>query len=270
MTAPDATVLVRQYFNAALLPIMRTHAMHGTPRFPFLWGGDAHHAAFRAALNLRYALLPHLYSLAHRAFATGTPPALPASYIFPHDADFPVALGDATYMVGDSLLQADFSFDVATENNTVVNIPSGTWFVFNTTTAVTGPIPALSKMGVALDDPSLYVRAGAILVLQRDVIQYSDALGGDLAVDVYAGADGAFELVEDDGRSLAYQAGVVRRTAFAWDDATRTLSWTVTGPFAGDANTYTMAWPRLFVGGAGGPVVAAAAALGASGAVTFP
>ena len=39
LTSPDATVLLRQYQNAVFSPIMRVHQMHGTPRFPFLWGG---------------------------------------------------------------------------------------------------------------------------------------------------------------------------------------------------------------------------------------
>ena len=34
-------------------PIMRVHQMHGVPRFPWLWGGDEHQAAFRSALEAR-------------------------------------------------------------------------------------------------------------------------------------------------------------------------------------------------------------------------
>lgn len=36
--------------------------MHGVPRFPFLWGGEAHQAAFRKALDVRYAFLPFMYA----------------------------------------------------------------------------------------------------------------------------------------------------------------------------------------------------------------
>ena len=47
---------------------------------------------------------------------------------------------------------------------------------------------------------------------------------------MYAGADGAFEMVEDDGESLAYAAdpaGATRTTTWRWDDADRTLEWSV-------------------------------------------
>jgi hypothetical protein len=33
--------------------------------------------------------------------------------------------------------------------------------------------------------------------------------------------------------TTAYLKGDVRRTNFAWDDAKRTLSWTIEGPYAG-------------------------------------
>lgn len=95
MTSPDATVLVRQYQNAVFMPIMRVHQMHGTPRFPFLWGGPEHQVAFRDALDMRYRFLPFLYSLAWAAHRHHKPIGHPASFEFP---EWP--LGETTYMVG--------------------------------------------------------------------------------------------------------------------------------------------------------------------------
>jgi hypothetical protein len=274
MTAPSASVLVRQYQNAVFLPIMRTHAMHGTPRFPFLWGPDAE-PGFRHALEMRYHFLPHILSLCYLARATGRPLALPASYIFPDDASFPVALGDATYMFGDALLPADVSTSNGPdpdENTTHVNIPPGIWFAFNSTATVAGPITDLTYTDVPLTTLVLFVRAGAVLALNRDVVQFSDAIGGALELHVYGGRDGSFELVEDDGDTLTYQAdpdAATRRTSFAWSDATRTLSWTVAGAFGAGANLYTTAYPVLFTSNASAPVFAAPQALGKAGSVSF-
>ena len=275
MTAPSATVLVRQYQNAVFLPIMRVHAMHGTPRFPYYWGGAEHKVAFRTALNMRYRFVPYIYSLAHHARLTGMPIALPASYIFPAAGPaFPPTLGDATSMVGDSLLPADVSTannPDPNENVTHVNIPPGTWYAFNSTAALAGPLPGVTYKDVPLEKIVLFVREGAILTLNRAVVQYSDLLGGALDVHVYAGRDGAFTLTEDDGATLDYQqagSAAVRRTAFLWTDATRTLSWTVTGGFSGP-RVYTQAFPVLFTPNATSPVYAAPAALGTAGSVTF-
>ena len=97
-------------------------------------------------------------------------------------------------------------------------------------------------------------------------------MGGVLEVHVYAGRDGTFTLVEDDGASLDYvtsPAGATRSTAFAWDDAHKVLSWTVAGGYGGDARTYTSCAAVLFVVNASGPVYAAPAPLGVAGSVQF-
>ena len=153
-----------------------------------------------------------------------------------------------------------------------------------------------------LDELVLFVRAGAILCLQAQTgaapIQYADQMGGALAVQarvllcqrggagssretpssavattqVYAGRDGAFTLVEDDGASLDYATGdaaATRRTAWAWDDAAQLLSWNVTGGFAGGPNLFTSASVTLFVANASAPVTKGPVTLGASGTLQF-
>jgi alpha-glucosidase (family GH31 glycosyl hydrolase) len=70
----------------------------------------------------------------------------------------------------------------------------------------------------------LHVRAGAILPF-GPVKQYvDDPVAGPLSVVVYPGANGAFSLYEDDGRTFDYRKGAWMRTAMAWNDATRVLS----------------------------------------------
>lgn len=44
-------------------------------------------------------------------------------------------------------------------------------------------------------------------------------------------------MVEDDGVSYNYTKGNTRTTAYYWNDKTRTLTWNVSGSYAGK-NTY--------------------------------
>ena len=273
MTSPSATVLVRQYQNAIFSPIMRVHQMHGVPRFPWLWGGEEHRTAFRGALEMRYRFLPHIYSLAHAARANLAPIVAPASYVFPADATFPPSVGDAVLMFGDSLLPSV----VSTANNPDPNenvstsvLPPGTWYHFNSTDALPG-LQTITYSDLPLASVVLFVRAGAILTLQRDVIQHAAAMGGVLELHVYAGRDGAFVLTEDDGATTAYvtsPAAATRTTAFAWADATRTLSWAVTGAYSG-AQTFSSAEPVLFTPNASAPLKHAPITLGSSGSISF-
>jgi alpha-D-xyloside xylohydrolase len=55
-------------------------------------------------------------------------------------------------------------------------------------------------------------------------VQYtSENLAGPLTVFVYLGADGAFELYEDDGETNGYQRGAFSRIPFAYDEESGVL-----------------------------------------------
>jgi hypothetical protein len=57
--------------------------------------------------------------------------------------------------------------------------------------------------------------------------------GGALELRIYPGKDASFTLVEDDGLSNNYTQGIVRKTQFDWNEATRTLVWKQNGVYAG-------------------------------------
>jgi alpha-glucosidase (family GH31 glycosyl hydrolase) len=67
------------------MSIMRVHSTSSDlPHFPFLYPKDKADA-MRSALQLRYQLLPHFYSLAHEQFNRGLPIARPLFMEFPLD-----------------------------------------------------------------------------------------------------------------------------------------------------------------------------------------
>jgi alpha-glucosidase len=273
MTAPDATVLLRQYQTAVFMPIMRVHAMHGTPRFPYYWGDETYQIAFRNALKLRYQFIPHIYSLAWRARRSFYPIAVPASYLYANSAAFPSSVSDFTYMLSESILPASLcTSKVANDpaaNTSVSNIPPGTWFDFNSTETVEGPVVALTKKDVALSTIILHIRAASILVLNaNDNVQHTDQLGGQLLLHIYAGGDCDFALVEDDGISLDYvrnEAESTRTTAFYWSESTKRLKWSQSGLYS--ERVYTSVVAVLFQ--KGGAPLKSSQALSPSGSIQF-
>ena len=83
------------------------------------------------------------------------------------------------------------------------------------------------ERAVDLATMPLYVRAGAVLPM-GPVKQYTaEPVDGPLTVTVYPGADGSFELFEDDGRSFEYRRGGWMGIAFKWADRDRRLSMTL-------------------------------------------
>ena len=110
---------------------------------------------------------------------------------------------------------------------------------------------------VTLSTIPLFVRQATVLPLAPAGVQYTDALAsaGALDVQVYAGGDAAFQLVEDDGETRAYQqhAGGKRTVEFYWDDSGGALSWRSVGSFGSggdDPGAFKQIRATLFCPGA--------------------
>ena len=219
-------LLVRWLEAGTFFPVMRTHSENTVrPHFPWLFGEPAL-AAIRETLDLRYQLIPLLYSLGHQTYETGEPLMRPLVMQYP--ADPAVADLSSEWLVGDSLLVAPI---LQPGGHRQVYLPDDQWFDFATGQRVTGRSFDLT---VPFDVTPLYVRAGAILPLAPIVQHTRDLRGGPLELQVYPGRNGHFTLVEDDGSTAAYTTGVERRTSFQWDDASKTLTWTRTGSYNGN------------------------------------
>jgi alpha-glucosidase len=222
-----ARLLTRWMEAGVFFPVMRAHSVNDAiPHFPWLFGDEAE-SHIRKALDLRYRLIPYYYSLAHEAHDTGVPIMRPLAMEFPHDSRCD-NLSDE-WLMGDGLLAAPILDDTESRR---LYLPGGTWYALNSGVPVAGGHSI--SVAAGLDEIPAYVRAGTVLPL-GPVIQHTDDLpGGPLEVQVYPGEDGRFTLVEDDGLTTAYLRGQIRRTSFVWNDESRTLSWKVDGPYAGN------------------------------------
>jgi alpha-glucosidase len=223
---PTKEMLVRWFQAGVFLPIMRAHSNIGTtPRFPYLWDADGE-AAMRKALNLRYQLLPYIYSLGHEAYNTGAPIMRPLVMEFP--ADTTIANMTDEWLMGKGLLAAPL---LNTGGRRNVYLPDDTWYDYHTGDVIRGP--KTISVEKALDEIPVYVRAGTILPV-GPVIQYSEQTSNTpLEILIYPGKNGSFKLVEDDGVSYNYTKSDTRTTAYYWNDRTKTLTWRVSGPYSG-------------------------------------
>lgn len=171
----------------------------------------------RQYLELRYRLLPYLYTAVRESAATGLP-IIRAMWL--HHADDPaaVARGDQ-YLFGRDILVAPVTEKGATSRR--LYLPRGRWYDHWTGEAIEGGHEI--ERPVDLATMPLYVRAGAVLPL-GPVKQYSgEASDEPLTLLIHPGADGGHTLYEDDGESFAYKRGEFTRIDFRWSDAKRTL-----------------------------------------------
>ena len=182
-----------------------------------------------------------------------------------------VATLTSQWLDGDHLLVAPV---LSNDNSTTVTFPESTlWYELNSTTTHTGP-QNLQLHNVALNSVPVFARAGAVIPF-GPVVQYSDQIGtsgyDSLDLHVYSGANGKFILFEDDGETYGYAQDsetAVRETLFNWDNAKRTLMWSVTGKYAG-ANIFKTVDIVAFFESSGTPVNSGPLNLGTSGSYTF-
>jgi alpha-glucosidase/alpha-D-xyloside xylohydrolase len=171
----------------------------------------------RKYLELRYRMLPYLYSAVRECTKTGMPIMRPLWLHFPKDPKS-VSCEDE-YLWGQSVLVVPVVEKGASTRR--VYLPPATWYDFWTGERHEGGREM--DRPVDLETLPLYVRAGSILPL-GPVKQYVDEkVDAPLMLSIFPGADASFLLYEDDGISFDYRNGEWIGIAVTWNDARRIL-----------------------------------------------
>ena len=183
-----------------LYPLMRAHSAMTTARHEPWVFGDRVECICREYINLRYQLLPYIYTLFWEAATTGAPILRPLLYHFPNDSKT-YTLYDQV-LLGPSLMAAPI-YRPGIEHRAVY-LPAGTWYDWWSGECYAGPIHILAH--APLERMPLYVRAGAIIPMQP-VMQYADERPLDqITIRIWSGT-GEWTLYEDDGHTFNYKNG---------------------------------------------------------------
>jgi alpha-glucosidase (family GH31 glycosyl hydrolase) len=241
-----AEFFLRWFQFAAFCPLFRSHGRTWKLRLPWQWTtgdtgpveianyngagapgpADLHNPAVepicRKYLELRYRMLPYLYSAARESTQTGMP-IMRAMWLHYPDDPQAVSRGDQ-YLWGRDILVAPVVEQGAASRR--VYLPKGAWYDFWTNERMEGDRGGGREITrpVDLETMPIYVRAGAILPL-GPVKQYADeVVDAPVEFHVYAGADGSCTLYEDDGKSFNYRKGEWMGVQAKWSDQARVLS----------------------------------------------
>jgi alpha-glucosidase/alpha-D-xyloside xylohydrolase len=230
----------RWFQFATFCPLFRSHGRTWQLHLPWGWNtgqtgpvetrpapdpSELHNAAVEPVcqryLNLRYSLLPYNYSLLREACDTGLPLMRALWLQYPRDPQA-VKLGDE-YLWGGDLLIAPVVEKAATARR--LYLPAGAWYDWWTGEKLEGS--RWIERPVDLETMPIYARAGAIIPLDP-VRQYTAQLVTEpTTLRVYPGADGTFDLYDDDSQSLGYRDGTDARITWIrihWDDSAHRLT----------------------------------------------
>ncbi|HET8851395.1 MAG TPA: TIM-barrel domain-containing protein [Ktedonobacteraceae bacterium] len=209
--ASNGELLARFTQLSALLPLCRNHNATGNPdQEPWAFG-EPYESIGRKAIELRYRLMPYLYTLFYEAATTGAPIIRPLYYHYPQDER--ACDTQSEFLLGDALLSAPIYEQGATSRS--VYLPEGNWFDYWDDNEYPGM--GWSDIAAPLERWPLFVRGNSILP-SGPLMQYTRQHSTDpLTFTCYMAEDGLahYTLYEDDGSTLAYRNGTFAQTSIA-------------------------------------------------------
>jgi len=211
-------LFVRWFQFGAFSPIFR---VHGT-RWPDeneLWSyGPEAQKILVDYDNLRYRLMPYIYSQAWQV--TSNHGTLMRPLVMDWRDDVIAQNTGDEYLFGPAILVSPVTTQGAT--NRRVYLPKATWYDFWTGAKVDGG--KYIEADAPIEKLPLFVRAGSIIPM-GPMMEWSTQKPADpIEVRVYPGADGDFTLYEDENDNYNYAKGQHATIQLHWDDRAKTLS----------------------------------------------
>ena len=204
-----AELYTRWIQMGAFNPLSRIHHEGNVAVEPWLFGPIAEKNA-KAAIELKYSLLPYIYSYARVAHDTGLPIMRPMFMEFPMDME--TFSTDAQFMFGEELLIAPVVKKGARTKN--LYLPEGNWISFNDKkTEYTGE--QWMTVDAPLDFIPMFVRKGSIVPRMPVMNHTGEQEVYPITFEVFPGMTGErteFTLYEDDGEDLGYLRGEFLKT----------------------------------------------------------
>ncbi|MGC1783502.1 MAG: glycoside hydrolase family 31 protein [Acidobacteriaceae bacterium] len=205
--SPVPDLLTRWIELGSFNPIDRDHTEIGSADQEPWADGPQQEPIRKHYIEVRYQLMPYIYTVAEESSRDGLP------IMRPMYLEFPVGMEDeeSEFMFGPSLLVA--SQPERTMGNYVVSFPKNIgWYDYWTGLKVDPSQPTV--IHPKLDLLPVYVRAGSIIP-QQPVVENTAAIpNGPLKLRIYPGPNCRGSLYVDDGKSFAYRRGEFMRESF--------------------------------------------------------
>ena len=211
-------LFVRWFQFGTFCPIFRVHGTRTTNQNELWSYGPQAQRILTDFDNLRYRLMPYLYSLAWRVTNDSYTLMRPLVMDFPFDpraAD----IGDQ-FMFGPEILVNPVTEQGATKRR--LYLPKIKWYDFWTGRAQEGG--EVIDAAAPIDRVPLYVRAGSILPMGPALAYSTEKPADPIELKIFTGADGDFSIYEDEGDNYDYEKGAYSVIPLHWDETNRRLT----------------------------------------------
>jgi alpha-glucosidase len=201
---PTGEMYTRWLQYGVFLPLCRSHSVKGSiNKEPWVYG-EEFEKINKKFIELRYQLMPFLYTEFYKASISGVPIMRPLLLEFPDDKT--TYRIDTQFMVGEDILVSPVM--EAGSTSRWMYLPNGDWFDFWTREEFTGGKWLDAK--APIDQLPLFIRAGAVIPMQQ-IVQFTDQEPVDpITFEIFPSTEAKGICYEDDDISFAYQTGKYR------------------------------------------------------------
>jgi alpha-glucosidase len=205
---PSQDLYVRWMQLGALTPFFRAHSAMGTPdKEPWALGETAERLS-REAIELRYRLLPYLYTEFRNASITGLPIMSPMVLGWQEDDECYRREAQLQFMAGRFLLAAPVLGEE--ERAKKLYLPEGKWLGWWDNRIHEGK--RWITVDAPLDEIPLFIREGGIIPMQQPQQWVGEKKVEETELRIFPAERSEYDLYEDDGTTQEYRKGAYALT----------------------------------------------------------
>ncbi|MDO3693260.1 glycoside hydrolase family 31 protein [Wenyingzhuangia sp. chi5] len=217
----DPELYIRWCQFGLLSPIAHLFGMeHPSYKEPWSYGDEAQRI-FKQYDEMRYSLIPYLYSYSYEMYTKGTP--LMRALVLAYQNDINVYNITDQYLLGESLMICPVTQKGA--QTRVVYLPEGIWTDYWTGKTYEGKKDY--NVLCPIDQLPIFVKQGAIIPTQELINYVGEKEMTQLTLDVYPNASNTFTLYNDDGKTLDYKKGKFNTTLFISKISEKEIEFTI-------------------------------------------
>ena len=222
--SPQYQEIFSRWFEfSAFCPMFRVHGAYGatTNSGKEIWRFEEKtQDIMRNYLDLRYRLMPYIYSVAWDVTTNGSTFMRPLVMDFAKDPQV-VGIGNQ-YLFGPALMVTPVTTAAATNQSVYLPAASAPWINF-----WTGETAAAGKSidtAAPVQTLPIFVKPGSIVPMGPFVQYSTEKLADPIELRIYGGADGKFTIYEDEGDNYNYENGKFATIPITWNNAKKTLT----------------------------------------------
>lgn len=227
-SAPINRELFTRWFQfGTFSPVFRIHGKGERAIFSNNWDAPTK-AILMKYDNLRYRLLPYIYSLSWKVTNEGYTIMRSLGFDFRNDEgikNIPDQYMFGTAFLVNPVTERMYSLPNSKDIKKVrkVYLPkSANWYDFWTGKLIPGG--QTIEAGAAIETLPLYIKAGSIVPMGPYLQYATEKVADPIELRVYTGADADFVLYEDENDTYNYTKGNYSTIAINWNEASKTLT----------------------------------------------